>query len=256
MENETIQCLMDLHSTKVFDKDRDVAEEDVQTILDACVHAPTASLRQSYLIIDVDGAEVVHAAFGTMANRALLFCADVSRLEQLAHHVGADWATKGMFELNTAIIDATLAAETAVVAANALGVGTLIRHFFQISGIDEIYERFNLPRRGCFPVLVLLLGYPKREPEFRRGRLTGEGVVHRGTYHPLTDEALDRIVAAYDVKKDHMTFMPIDWEKKGYEHFIQWFYTEANKPDAMEDATRQLLRTYEAAGFFDRSFVE
>lgn len=256
MENEALQNVFDLHSTKVFNKTSDVPEEDVQTILEACVHAPNASNRQSYSIVDVDDREVILKVFGSMASRALLFCADVSRLEALATHVGAGFEARGMVDLNTAIIDATLAASAACVAANAIGVGYLPRHFFQTSGIDDIYERFGLPRHLCFPVLVLLLGYPRKEPEFHRGRLTGEGVVHRGTYRQLDDEALDRLVARYDDKEDHMALVPVDWERKGYDHYIGWYYTETRKPDRQEDSTRMLLRTYEKVGFLDRSLLD
>ena len=49
-----------------------------------------------------------------------------------------------------------------------------------------------------------------------------------------------------------MALLPVDWEKKGYDHYLAWHYANMRKPDRQEDSTRMLLRTYEEVGFLDR----
>lgn len=80
--------------------------------------------------------------------------------------------------------------------------------------------------------------------------------MHRGTYQQLDDEALDRLVVRYDDKDAHMGLLPVDWEKKGYDHYLAWYYDNMRKPDRQKDSTRMLLRTYEDIGFLDRSLLD
>ena len=175
-------------------------------------------------------------------------------MEQIARHLDAPFDSKGMFEFHTATIDKVLAAQTAVISARSLGIDSLIRQFFQAKNTDAIYKRFHLPRHLCYPILVVLLGYAKEEPAFQKGRLSGEGIVHRNVYTPFDAEALDRIVARYDVKEDHMGYIS-DWEEKGYEHYLEWFCHEWNNGGSMEDASCQIMKTLEEIGVFHRNML-
>ena len=164
----------------------------MQTILNAAVRAATASHRQAYLIMDLDDRDYIKSLFGNNADRILLFCVDINRLKNIAGRLNATFDPKYMLEYFAGTIDTVLAAQTAVIAARSLGIDSVIHHGLQIRDMDALYEKLNLPRTLCFPIMAVVLGYAKEEPAVKKGRLTGDGVVYRNVYH-VDDEMLDRV---------------------------------------------------------------
>lgn len=255
MFNETIQTLHSLRSVRIFDQGKHISEADMQTILEASVRAATASHRQSYAIIDIDDRDVIHKTFGNSGDRALLYCIDIDRAEQLANRLGAVFENKGMMEYHSGIIDTVLAAQNAVVAARSLGIDSVIHHSLQVKDMDAFYEQFALPKHKVFPVLTIVLGYAQEEPAFQKGRLTAEGIVHHNTYKPFDEDALDRIIARYDVKEDHMGYIA-NWEEKGYAHYLAWFYDVWNNAGTLDEASRMMLKTLEETDFLNPSLLD
>ena len=153
---ETMKTLNNLRSVRVFDQNKRISEETMKMILEASVRAATASHRQSYAIIDIDDREVIRSTFGNNGDRALLYCVDIDRLEQLARRLGVVFDNKGMVEYHSGIIDTILAAQTAVIAARSLGVDSVIHQSLQFKDMNAIYEQFNIPKHKCFPVMATI----------------------------------------------------------------------------------------------------
>lgn len=125
----------------------------------------------------------------------LVWLADLARLARVAAqrdlpHAALDFTE--MFLL--AAIDATLAAQNAVVAAEALGLGTVY-----IGGIRnhplEVAAELHLPPR-TFPIFGLCVGWPDPErPAIPKPRLPQAAVLHREIY---TAEQADAAVEHYN----------------------------------------------------------
>lgn len=112
----------------------------------------------------------------------LVWLADLSRLADAAAQRGLPHAALDYTEsFILGVVDATLAAQNAVVAAESLGLGTVY-----IGGIRnhplEVAAELRLPPR-VFPVFGLCVGWPDPErPAAVKPRLPQEAVLHRETY--------------------------------------------------------------------------
>lgn len=203
-ENAMIDLLMEHRSIRDFEK-RDVSEETVQTILRCAQMAPTSSYLQAYSIIEVtDPAkrEVLKACSGGQrwvveAPLALLFCADLHRCERFLPIRDAN-VLHNTELFTVAVADAALAAQKALIAAQALGLGGVVVGGVR-NGMQEMADAFSLPKL-VFPMFVLCLGYPAGQPE-QRPRMPLDFVAAKDRYPEITDEArmqqYDRAVSEY-----------------------------------------------------------
>jgi FMN reductase [NAD(P)H] len=123
----------------------------------------------------------------------LVFLGDARRLEEMTPHPVANGTLEGFFN---ATIDGALALQTAILAAETLGLGTcpisVLRN--HISAVAEILE---LPDK-VFPVAGLCLGYPAQQG-FISMRLPPETTVHRNRYD---ESRLAETVSGYDRRRD------------------------------------------------------
>lgn len=196
--NETVDLLLAHSSVRQFTP-RLVSEETVDTILRCAQRAPTSSYLQAYSIIRVVDPEKRKALMEfsggqkwlVTAPLVLLFCGDLYRVEQLLQP--EDSHVLHNAELFTvAVADASLVAQRAFIAAQALGLGGVI-----VGGVRNetagMAELFGLPKL-VYPLFALCLGYPETVPA-QRPRLAQRFVCGIDGYPPLpTQEEL----AAYD----------------------------------------------------------
>ncbi|MBO0481043.1 nitroreductase family protein [Candidatus Enterococcus courvalinii] len=166
-QKDLINLLMQHSSTRKY-TDQPIDEKTKQTILACSQMAPTSSYLQAYTIIEVtDPAkrdELATISGGQewlkKAPLTLLFCADLHRSEKFL--TVTDPKVFQNTELYTvAVVDATLAAQKALIAAQSLGLGGVI-----VGGVrnemDQLADLFNLPER-VMPLFVLCLGYPAEQ---------------------------------------------------------------------------------------------
>jgi nitroreductase len=172
--NETIQLLLSRKSIRAYEE-RPISAVDKELLLQATLRAPTAGNMMLYSIIEVDD----QAAKDTLARSCdnqpfiaraplvLLFLADYQRwfdyyilsgVEDLCRRRGEPLRKPQEGDLFLACNDALIAAQTAVVAAESLGIGSCY-----IGDIMENYEihrdMFGLPQY-VFPICLLCFGYP------------------------------------------------------------------------------------------------
>ncbi|THF83304.1 NADPH-dependent oxidoreductase [Cohnella fermenti] len=184
-------------------KREEVTDEQVAHILAAAQSAPTSSNIQAYSVVGVRDPETKRR-FAELAGGQrhieesgifLVWCADLNRLQsaiRLEEQNGELELPQNLETFLLASIDATLAAQNATIAAEALGFGTVY-----IGGIRNnprlASELLGLPRL-VYPVFGHCIGVPDQEPT-PRPRLPVEAVYHRETY---SAEAFEPSIRQYD----------------------------------------------------------
>lgn len=221
--NPTLRTLHALRSTHGRFTDRDLPEPDLTAILEAATRAANSSSRQAYAIIRLDDRDRMERLLGYQASRALVFCVDFHRLGALAARLGHPFDCDNVVDLLTAAVDASLAAQTAVVAARSLGIDALVTNGLQRKPVEQIHRELGLPDRSVFPLITVMLGYAADPTPPVKRRLPLEHVVHRDHYRRPDAAALERLVALYD-DRDARIGMVDAWDALEYPHYLDWFF--------------------------------
>ena len=172
----------------------------IARIVEAARHAPTSSNLQAYSLVVIRDAETRRSLAelaGAQAHVAsapvfIAFCADVWRLERACSLTGLSFAADTLEMGLVAVLDAGLVGMCASLAAEALGLGTVM-----IGGLRnhpvEVAHLLRLPLR-VFGVFGLCLGWPA-SARYSKPRLPTDAVVHNEAYHR---DQLDGSLIAHD----------------------------------------------------------
>jgi nitroreductase len=131
-----------------------------------------------------------HQPFIEEADLVLVFCADCLRWYRAYEEAGIKPRKPGEGDLMLAVCDALIAAQNAVTAAQALGIGSCyIGDIMENAEIQK--EILGLPA-FVFPAAMLVLGYPTDQQKERTKprRLDLDFVLQENTYHEHTGEEL------------------------------------------------------------------
>ncbi|MBR0674155.1 NADPH-dependent oxidoreductase [Neoroseomonas soli] len=199
--NDTIALLLSHRSVRGFTSDS-LPDGTLETLVAAAQSAATSSNLQTWSVVSVNDPEVRRELAVIAGNQKhieqcpifLVFLADTSRNGRLA--ADADTELVGLPYLESflvASIDAALAAQNAVVAAESLGLSNVYIGALR-NNVTRVAELLGLPP-GVAPVFGLCVGHalPGREGEVKP-RLPQEAVLHHETYD--ANDAGHR--AAYD----------------------------------------------------------
>lgn len=201
--NDTFKTIMNRKSIRAF-QDRPIHTDVKKQIISAALRSPTAGNMMLYSIIEVadQGKKETlvkscdNQPFIAKAPLVLLFLADMERwndyfsccdVQELCQKRDAPYRTPVEGDLFIAVCDALIAAQTAVIAAESLGVGSCY-----IGDILENYEihrkLFNLPRY-VLPITLLCLGYPTEQQKNREisSRFEEKYILFKDTYHHLNE---------------------------------------------------------------------
>jgi FMN reductase (NADPH) len=168
--------------------------ETIETIIDAARQASTSSNLQTYSIVVVTDRErrsdlaslCGKQAFIAEAPLFLAWCADLSRLDRVCEIRGYAQVTRYVESFLVAAMDAAVVAQTAALAAEALGLG--ICYVGAIRNDPEgVIRVLRLPRL-VFPVTGMTMGWPAVEPS-RKPRLPLSAVLHWEAYDRQTEDA-------------------------------------------------------------------
>ncbi len=187
-------------SIRVFRPDA-LPEGTIQRLVAEAQRAPTDATGQLYSFVRVldrarrqriaefsgDQQHVLDAA------EFLVACADVHRLALVLGLHGFEAGRCPATGLHFAVIDATLATQRFIDAAEAIGLGTVCIGGI-LNGVGELIDFLALPR-GVLPLFGVCVGWPAEEPVVRP-RVALGSVLHAETYHDLTPEAVAADVAA------------------------------------------------------------
>lgn len=197
-ESGTILGLLGHRSVRAFDA-RPVAPETVDTLIAAAQSASTSSNLQSWSVVVVRE-EAHKAAVATLAGDQqfirdaavfLVFIADWARGASVARSRGE--AAEGLEYFDStlvATIDAAIAAQNTVVAAESLGLGAVFVGAVR-NHPDELSTVLRLPH-ASYPVVGVAVGWPDAQnPASVKPRLPQSVVRHDERYAPASDDDLN-----------------------------------------------------------------
>ncbi|WP_313605564.1 NADPH-dependent oxidoreductase [Comamonas jiangduensis] len=195
-ELPVLESMLSHRSVRHFVRDA-LPEHTLETLVAAAQSAPTSSNLQTWSVIAVESQERREALANlvgpqkhlAVAPLVLVFLADLSRIERLGQAQGRD--PVGLHYLDTflmGVIDAALAAQNAVVAAEAMGLGTVY-----VGGMrnqpEEVAKVLGTPP-NVFPVFGLVVGRPDpAKPAAIKPRLPQSAVLHREQYQVPADQS-------------------------------------------------------------------
>lgn len=181
-DRESLKYIMNRKSVRVYE-DREVPEEIKEKLYSAIFQAPTAGNMMMYSIIEVEDQRLKDRLIKTCDNQAmigkaplvLLFLADFQRWMDYVKFSGAEEFNRehnleeyipGEGDMMLAINDALIAAQTGVLAAEELGLGSC--YIGDIMENFEIHrEMFNLPKYAI-PITMLCIGYPTEQQKIEK----------------------------------------------------------------------------------------
>jgi nitroreductase len=204
--SSVIQTILARKSVRAYEEQA-IPVDVRDTILQAALRAPTAGNMMLYSVLFVSDQEIKEKLVKTCDNQpfiaraplVLLFLADYQRwydyfkfsgVRRYCEAQGSQMLKPEEGDLFLACCDALVAAQTAVLAAESLGVGSCY-----IGDIMENYEThkdlFDLPQY-VFPICLLCFGYPTEQQKRRpmTPRFDSRYVVFENQYKRLSEDEL------------------------------------------------------------------
>lgn len=202
--NDVIASLLSHCSVRGYRSDP-LPTGTLETLIAAAQSAATSSNLQTWSVVAVND-PATRADLAKIANNQkhieecplfLAFCADISRNERLGKAEGVTLEALPYVEtFLVAAIDAALAAQNAVVAAESLGLSTVYIGAMR-NNIERVAELLALPP-GVVCVFGLCVGYPKPGAESSvKPRLAQSAILFREKYDASRD---DEHRKAYDAE--------------------------------------------------------
>jgi nitroreductase len=196
--NQTLETLLSHRSVRAF-LPTPLAAGTIETLVAAAQSAPTSSNIQAWSVVAVEDADrkarlsriAGEQRHITDAPLFLVWVADLARADLLAAQrgvtlEGADFTESFLL----ASLDAALAAQNAVVAAESLGLGTVYIGALR-NNPEAVASELGLPDRA-YAVFGLVVGHPDPERQAAvKPRLPQSAVLHRERYG--LDEQVDAI---------------------------------------------------------------
>lgn len=211
--NATIESLLAHRSVRAYLPDA-LPAGTLETLIAAAQSAATSSNLQLWSAVAVDDPtarrELARIAGGQRHIETcplfLVWVADLSRAARIAAAEGASFAALPHFEtFLVAAVDAALAAQNAVAAAESLGLSTV--YIGALRNEPESVARLLALPEGAVAVFGLCVGRADPAvPGEVKPRLPQDSVLHRGTYRSDHDAArraaYDREMAAFSMRND------------------------------------------------------
>lgn len=241
------------HRTQRLYTDEPVPAAILDTLLAAALSAASKSDLQQVSMIRIRdraireriGALIPAMPWIVQAPEFFIVCGDNRRIRRVCELRGLGFANDTMDAVLNATIDAAIAMQTMVCAAEIMGLGCC--HISHVRDhVDTIADMLEIPAH-VFPIAGLCLGYPAREG-FISVRLAPSATVHVDRYD---DSGLAGDIDGYDRRRDARYRIPPEkykqTERFGTPGFYGWSEDKARQM-AVDD--RSTMRAYlEKAGF-------
>jgi nitroreductase len=183
--SEIIDRLHRRASVRAFGPDP-IPEPLLGDLLAAAVHAPTSFNFQAYCLIVVTDrssrerlAELVSQGHVARAPAVIVVCADVRRLYRLGQQAGEPVGPEHRDLMTTAIIDASLAGMCLALAAESVGLGTVMVGAVR-GRPEDVAALLGLPG-DVSPLFAVCAGWPAQAPTVRP-RLRPDLLAHPDRY--------------------------------------------------------------------------
>lgn len=218
--NETLEVLLSHRSVRAYLPDP-VPEGVLETLIAAAQSASSSSNLQAWSVIAVEDPARKARLAALAGNQKhivqaplfLVWLADLARIQSVASDMGRDAAAISYLEaFLVGAIDASLAAQNAIVALESLGLGAVYIGGLRNKPLEVAAELGTPPH--VFAVFGMAVGRPDPSVDTAiRPRLPQSTVLHRERYE--WGDAQRQAVAAYDERHrqfQHERGMPVqDW---------------------------------------------
>lgn len=207
--NDVISLLRSHRSIRKF-KEQLLTDEQIKMIVSSAQAASTSSFIQAYSIIGIKDkakkrmlAELVgNQSYVEHNGHFFVFCADLYRHEVIGDREGKNVLTsiESTEKFMVGLIDASLAAQNAAVAAESMGLGICYIGGIR-NNLDEVKKVLKTPER-VIPLFGLAVGYPDQTPDVKP-RLPIEHIYHEDEYQQNRDvyekqlDEYDALVSGY-----------------------------------------------------------
>lgn len=239
-------------TVRKFDSDAEIPDAEVRELVDAGRKASTSGTTQMYSFVWIREQSVrerIHELcdHGTVqieeASHFLLVCIDLRRIRKLLEHRDRDYRITPTMGLLEGAIDASMAANATMVAAESRGygvcpIGNILNN---LSGVAETVE---LPA-GVLPIFGLCIGVPRQgEATENAPRLPLDAVLHDGEYSDPSDALLEKCYEAMDEMYGDSVYGD---SNRGWEETLERYWG----PDGfMNRYEETLLAALRQQGFF------
>lgn len=197
------ESLLDRTSIRRYEREP-IPAETMEFIRATVRNTPTSYNGQQFSVIEIDDQPLKEELYAITnqkqlktCNRLLIFCSDYNKISMLAQHKGVEMPAfyDTMDGVTIGIIDASLAMMSAVVAAEACGLGCNCIGYLRTADPKRIAELLQLPK-GVFVVCGLALGIPREQPDLKPKQ--PESLVFHHNNYRHDDEHIIEELAAYD----------------------------------------------------------
>lgn len=255
--NPTLETILNRKSMRAFEK-RPIPAEIKAQILEATLRAPTAGNMMLYSILDITDQQIKDTLVETCDNQPFIaraplvwiFLADYQRwYDYFAYSDVPAFCAQRNEEMRMpeegdlflACADALIAAQNAVIAADAFGLGSC--YIGDIMENYEIHQKLlNLPPY-VFPIAMLVFGYPTEQQKKREmtSRFDEKFIVFENQYRRLDDDDFDEMFAEREKQMPHGKAM------RDVENYGQYFYQRKVGSDfsvEMSRSARMMLKVW------------
>ncbi|MEH7117957.1 oxygen-insensitive NADPH nitroreductase [Neobacillus vireti] len=207
--NDVIETILNHRSIRHFE-DKPLTDQQIKTIVSCAQAAATSSFIQAYSIIGVKDYEKKKKLAELTGNQVyveknghfFVFCADLYRHTLIGEKEEKDVSAslESTEKFMVALIDTSLAAQNAVIAAESMGLGICYIGGLR-NNLGEVKKLLNIPDR-VIPLFGLAVGYPAHITD-KKPRLPFEHVYHVDEYEPNLErfysqlENYDQLIASY-----------------------------------------------------------
>ena len=203
------QTLLDRTSVRRYEREP-ITEEQMDFIYAAIRNCPNSYNGQQYSVIDIDDQALKEQLYELTGqkqiktcNRFLVFLSDFNQIRALAERKGIEWPAveDTMDGVLLGAIDASLAMMSAVVAAEALGLGSNCIGYLRTVDPAKVAEMLKLPK-GVYVVCGLALGVPREHPDLKPKKPVSV-MFHKNVYQQDRDKMVDELEKYDDIVKEY-----------------------------------------------------
>ncbi|MDE6007532.1 MAG: nitroreductase family protein [Muribaculaceae bacterium] len=203
------EALLERTSVRRYEREP-IPAETMELIYRAVENTPTSYNGQQFCVIDIDDQNLKEELYALTnqkqlktCNRLLIFCSDYNKISLLAEKKGLPMPafTDTMDGVTIGIIDASIAMMSAVVAAQAAGLGSNCVGYLRTVDPKKVADLLKLPK-GVFVVCGLALGIPREHPDLKPKQPLPL-VFMKNAYRQDRDEMVDELEKYDEVVKHY-----------------------------------------------------
>ncbi len=254
MNTETIKLIENRRSIRAFE-DRPIEEETLMKLKELTLRAPSAGNMTMYSVIEVTDKDTKEKLAKLCDNQPMIakapgvwvFLADMERWYSWIKEGGSVGRTgkalrhPGPGDFHLAMQDAVIASENAVIAAEALGLGSCFIGDI-IENYEELQALLDLPPLAA-PASMLIFGYPKE----RHGEMTlrpdEKYIFFPNRYHKQDVAECNKMYERHTEQYEKRGILPHDKVRTFADHYFNRKYSSAFM-DEMNRSTEVFLKRW------------